>query len=63
MKIKFYSQKKIQTDILHIIGKYLHLQKYKVFFFGSRVNGKASERSDNEKLRRRAGFHNFFGFI
>ena len=39
-------EKKLKKDILNIIGKYLDLKKYKVFFFGSRVTGKADERAD-----------------
>jgi len=46
MKLKFYSAKKLKKEILKIIGKYLDLNSYKIFFFGSRVTGKASERSD-----------------
>ena len=39
-------KKKIKKEILEIVGKYLDLKKYKVFFFGSRVVGKGDERSD-----------------
>jgi len=46
MKIEFYSEKKLKKEILNIIGKYLDLNKYKVFFFGSRAEGKNSPRSD-----------------
>ena len=31
---------------MEIIGKYLDLKKYKVFFFGSRAAGRGDERSD-----------------
>ena len=46
MKIENYSEKKLKEDILKIIGEYLDLKKYKVFFFGSRVKGTNSPRSD-----------------
>ena len=46
MKTKFYPEEKFHRDILDIVGKYLDLKQYRVFFFGSRVNGKGNERSD-----------------
>ena len=46
MKIEFYSEKKLKREILIIIGKYLNLKKYKVFFFGSRVRGDNFPRAD-----------------
>lgn len=46
MKLKHYSEKKLKKEILEIVGKYLNLDQYRVFFFGSRVNDQASERSD-----------------
>ena len=46
MKLEHYSQKKLEKKILEIVGKYLDLKKYKVFFFGSRVSGENHERSD-----------------
>lgn len=46
MRLKFYSPKNLKKQILEIVGKYLDLKKYKVFFFGSRVAGKGDERSD-----------------
>jgi len=46
MRLEHYSQKKLEKEILEIIGRYLNLKKYKVFFFGSRVSGKGDERSD-----------------
>ena len=46
MKLEFYSEEKLKKEIKKIVGKYLNLEKYKVFFFGSRVLGKGSERSD-----------------
>jgi len=46
MRLEYYSVRKLKKEILEIIGKYLDLKIYKVFFFGSRVEGKGSERSD-----------------
>ena len=46
MRLEHYSINKLEREILAIIGKYLDLNFYKVFFFGSRVTGKGSERSD-----------------
>ena len=46
MKLEHYPLEKLKKEILEIIGKYLDLDSYKVFFFGSRVNGKGDERSD-----------------
>jgi len=46
MRLEYYSQEKLEKQILEIIGKYLDLKKYKIFFFGSRVSGKGSEKSD-----------------
>jgi len=39
MKLEFYPAGKLKKEILEIVGKYLDLKKYKVFFFGSRVKG------------------------
>lgn len=46
MRLEHYSQEKLKKEILEIVGKYLDLNKYKLFFFGSRVSGKGDERSD-----------------
>lgn len=46
MRLEHYPQKKLGKEILEIVGKYLDLKEYKVFFFGSRVSGKGGERSD-----------------
>ena len=46
MKLEFYPLEKLKNEILSIIGKYLDLTKYKVFFFGSRVKGNGDKRSD-----------------
>lgn len=46
MKLKHYSIEKLKKEILDIVGKHLDLKKYKVFFFGSRINGAGDDRSD-----------------
>jgi len=46
MRLKFYPEKKLKKEILEIVGKYLDLKKYKVFFFGSRISKKKDERAD-----------------
>jgi predicted nucleotidyltransferase len=46
MRLEYYSVDKLKKEILEILGKYLDLSKYKVFFFGSRVRGNSDERAD-----------------
>jgi uncharacterized protein len=46
MKLEHYPQEKLKEEILEIVGKYLDLREYRVFFFGSRVSGQGDERSD-----------------
>lgn len=46
MRLEHYPEEKLKKEILEIIGKYLDVKQYKVFFFGSRVSGKGDERSD-----------------
>ena len=46
MKLEYYPLEKLKKEILEIIGKYLDINSYKVFFFGSRVSNKDDERSD-----------------
>ncbi|MEO0084722.1 MAG: nucleotidyltransferase domain-containing protein [candidate division WOR-3 bacterium] len=46
MKIKYLSQHQLEKTIINVLSKYLNLKDYKIFFFGSRVEGKGSERSD-----------------
>ncbi len=46
MEIIHYSEENLKKDVLRIIGKYLNLNEYKVFFFGSRVRKNNSPRSD-----------------
>ena len=46
MKLENYSEKKLKKEISNIVRKHLDLNKYKVFFFGSRVRGDNFERAD-----------------
>jgi predicted nucleotidyltransferase len=46
MKLEHYPVEKLKEEILKILSKYLDLNHYKVFFFGSRVTGRCDERSD-----------------
>lgn len=46
MRLEHYSSEKLRQDILGILGKYLDLAHYRVFFFGSRVTGTGTDRSD-----------------
>ncbi len=46
MKLEHYPLEKLKKEILEIIGKRLDLARYRVFFFGSRVMGKGTDRSD-----------------
>jgi predicted nucleotidyltransferase len=46
MKLEFYPEEKLKKEILEIIGRYLDLKKYKIFFFGSRVKGINFPRAD-----------------
>lgn len=46
MEIKHYPIQKLKKEILEIVGKYLDLNLYRVFFFGSRITKKNTERSD-----------------
>jgi predicted nucleotidyltransferase len=46
MRLEHYPVEKLKEEILKILGKYLDLSQYKVFFFGSRVKGNADERAD-----------------
>ncbi|MEA2092450.1 MAG: nucleotidyltransferase domain-containing protein [Patescibacteria group bacterium] len=46
MRLENYSEEKLKKELLNIIKKHIDLEKYDVFFFGSRVGGKGDERSD-----------------
>jgi len=46
MKLEHESPDKLKKLILEIAGRHLDLNKYRLFFFGSRVSGTGDERSD-----------------
>ena len=46
MQLEHYPVEKLKKEILEIVGKYLDLKEYKVFFFGSRVRGDNFPRAD-----------------
>lgn len=46
MRLENYPEEKLKKELLNIISKHINLEKYDVFFFGSRVSGKGDERSD-----------------
>lgn len=46
MQLKHYSECKLRAEILEVIGRHLDLRRYRVFFFGSRVEGTHTEKSD-----------------
>lgn len=46
MKLEKYSASKLKKQILMIMKKYLDMNEYQIFFFGSRIKGDNFERSD-----------------
>lgn len=46
MRLEHYPIEQLKKEILEAIGKHLNLKTHRVFFFGSRVTGKGSDRSD-----------------
>lgn len=46
MRIENYSAIQLKKEITDIIGKYLNVSEYRIFFFGSRVSGKGNQYSD-----------------
>lgn len=46
MRLKFVAESQLKKAILRIIGQYLDIDQYEIFFFGSRVTDKGDERSD-----------------
>lgn len=46
MRLEHYPLEKLRKEILEIVGRRLDLTEYGVFFFGSRVSGKGTDRSD-----------------
>ena len=46
MRLEHYPLEKLKKEILEIVGRHLDLARYRVFFFGSRVSGAGTDRSD-----------------
>lgn len=46
MRLEHYPLERLKKELLEIIGRHLDLSRYRVFFFGSRVTGKGTDRSD-----------------
>ena len=46
MRLEHYPLEKLKKEIREIVRKYLDINAFKIFFFGSRVNGRADPRSD-----------------
>lgn len=46
MKLDHYPLERLERELAAIVWKYLDRNTYKLFFFGSRVTGSFSERSD-----------------
>lgn len=50
MRLEHESVEELSAEVLRIIGTYLDLSEYEVFFFGSRVAGGSSPMSDIDRL-------------
>lgn len=46
MRLEHYPPEKMTREILDILGRHVDLSHYRVFFFGSRVAGTGTDRSD-----------------
>jgi predicted nucleotidyltransferase len=46
MKLEHYPPERLKKDIAEILRKHLDLSRFRVFFFGSRVTGGGTDRSD-----------------
>ena len=46
MRLEHYPVEKLKQEILEIVGRHLDLKDCRLFFFGSRVDGKGNARSD-----------------
>lgn len=46
MKLEFYPAEDLKKEIIKIVSKYLDLNLFRVFFFGSRVKGDSFPRAD-----------------
>ncbi len=46
MRLEHYNEETLKKELEDIVGKYLDLSRYALFFFGSRVAGTGDDRSD-----------------
>ena len=46
MRLEYYPLSALKKEIIAILKCYIDLAQYQVFFFGSRVTGKGTDRSD-----------------
>ncbi len=46
MELQFYPVEKLKREILQIVDKRFNMEECSVFFFGSRITGEGTERSD-----------------
>ena len=46
IQLEHISEEALKKEIRRVLGQYLDLNQYKVFFFGSRVKGTSSPRAD-----------------
>lgn len=46
MRLEHESAENLKAKLRAIVGKHVDLSQYKLFFFGSRVQGRGDERSD-----------------
>lgn len=46
MKLEYASVKNLKQEVKEIVGRYLDLSVYNLFFFGSRVTNRSGERAD-----------------
>jgi len=46
MRLEDYPKDKLDSELKKIVGKYLNLGEYELFYFGSRVANKGDGRSD-----------------
>ena len=46
MKLEHYSLPRLEHELAAIVWKYIDRKTHKLYFFGSRVTGSSSERSD-----------------
>lgn len=46
MRLERYSAEKLKQEIIDVLAQHINLSYYHIFFFGSRVIGSGTERSD-----------------